>query len=103
MTDGSETRIVRANVKRLVETSSAFASYYANDTQVQTTPWDVRFMFGVITDVEPETVTARVERPVDVRISLPHAKRLLAILSDQLRQYESNIGFIPLPADEEDK
>jgi len=42
---------------------------------------------------------ARVERLVDVRISLPHAKRLLAILSDQLTQYESNVGFIPLPAD----
>jgi len=99
MTNESETQMLRANVKRLVDTSSAFASYYANDTQVQTTPWDVRFMFGVITDVEPETATARVERLVDVRISLPHAKRLLAILSDQLTQYESNVGFIPLPAD----
>lgn len=94
-----ETQIVRANVNRELKPSPSFASYYANDTQVQTTPWDVRFMFGLITDVIPETSTARVERIADVRISLQHAKRLLAILTDQLRQYETNVGFIALPPD----
>ena len=78
--------------------SSNFVSLYTNDTQLQVTPWDVRMIFGEIT--EP----ASAERPVnvikqigEVRMSPQHAKIVMLILANQLEQYESNIGPIPLP------
>jgi len=90
---------VRANIHRRVVTGKEFASYYSNDTQVQTTPWDVRFMFGVIADVDPDERTAVVERVADVRMSLEHAKKVSMILAEQIRQHEARIGFIALPPD----
>jgi hypothetical protein len=92
--------IVRANLERKLELSPTFASYYANDTQIQTTPWDVRFMFGMISDVDPESKRAIVERIADVRMSLPHAKRISEILVKQIQHYEATVGYIALPKDE---
>lgn len=89
--------IVRANVNRVVTTASTFGSYYANDTQVQTTPWDVRFIFGQITEIEPEQNRAVVQQVAEVRMSPQHAKKLVAILQQQLQSYEARIGAIPLP------
>lgn len=90
---------VRANVQRKLVTGKDFAAYYSNDTQVQTTPWDVRFMFGVIADIDPDQQTAIVERVADVRMSLEHAKKVAMILTEQIRQHEARIGFIALPQD----
>ena len=93
----SEKEIVRANKGRKTVVSPAFASYYANDTQLHTTPWDIRLSFGVITDVDKENVLVTIENIAEVRLSPPHAKKLSEILAAQVRHYEENIGFIALP------
>ena len=90
-------QIVRANVNREVVESTTFVSLYANDTQIQLSPWDVRLIFGLIS--EPATV----ERPVivktigEVRMSPQHAKKVVQILERQLRVYENTLGSIPVP------
>jgi hypothetical protein len=65
---------VRANVNRNVIAPADLPSFYANDTQVQTSPWDVRFMFGVIADIDAEKGVATIKRVADVRMSLQHAR-----------------------------
>jgi hypothetical protein len=98
MTDN--TQIARAaDLERQTEIAPGFTSYYANDTQVQTTPWDVRLMFGVIVGVSQKEQQAVVQRLADVRISLPHAKKLLEVLTEQIQHYETEVGFIALPRD----
>lgn len=89
--------VVRANLTRSVTNASTFGSYYANDTQIQTTPWDVRLIFGQITAIEPENNRASVEQVAEVRMSPQHAKRVVALLQKQLQNYEAKIGAIPLP------
>ena len=90
-------QIVRANVKREVVESTTFVSLYANDTQIQLSPWDIRLIFGLIS--EPATV----ERPVivktigEVRMSPQHAKKVVQILERQLTAYENALGSIPVP------
>lgn len=91
-------KIVRANVHREIVTSPAFVSLYANDTQVQVTPWDIRLIFGVI--AEPATQdrqTVVVQTVGEVRVSPQHAKAFALILLRQLKLYEDNVGPIPLP------
>lgn len=92
--------IIRANVERVTTVSPGFASFYVNDTQLQTSPWDVRFMFGLIQEVDQDKQIAKIERVVDVRMSLQHAKKISEVLREQIQQYESKIGFIALPPDE---
>ena len=92
-----ENVVVRANVNRNVIAPADLPAFYANDTQLQMTPWDVRFMFGVIADVDAEQSVATVQRVADVRISLQHAKRIAAILTEQIRQYEAKVGIIAVP------
>ena len=43
-----EDAIVRANINRQIIPGEAYSALYANDTQIQMSPWDFRFMFGVI-------------------------------------------------------
>ena len=84
-------------LKRINRQSPSFGTYYANDTQLQTSPWDVRFTFGLIEDINQETQTLVVEQVADVRMSLQHAKRVAAILIQQIENYENTIGPIPQP------
>jgi Protein of unknown function (DUF3467) len=89
--------LVRANLNRVVETAPTFVSLYTNDTQVQTTPWDVRLVFGEIADTTNEAVIVR--RTGEVRMSPQHAKRITVILIKQLQGYEAKFGPIPQPED----
>ena len=94
--------IVRANVNRLTEKSPSFVSLYANDVQVQTSPWDIRLILGEIdtmsaVGVDNPTITVR--QVGELRISVQLAKRLTMILVAQLRNYEELVGEIPLPKD----
>jgi len=92
--------IVRANVNRREEKSSDYFSVYANDVQLQTTPWDMRLTLGVISslptdDVGPVTVTQLGE----LRISLQLAKKLTMLMFKQISVYEERLGEIPVPKD----
>ena len=44
-------QIIRANVNRETAPGPDFVSLYANDTQVQISPWDFRIIFGLITEM----------------------------------------------------
>lgn len=83
-------------VARENKRAPGFVSVYANDVQVQTTPWDMRLVLGAVD--EPATS----EKPVmgitqlaDVRFSLQLAKRLIEIMGEQIVAYESRFGRIP--------
>lgn len=95
--DLGDASIVRANVNRIVTIAPTFSSYYSNDTQLQTTPWDVRFIFGLIAELDAKNGQVRVEQVAEVRMSPQHAKRIVALLQQQLQTYEAKIGAIPLP------
>lgn len=85
-------------VTRIVERPETFGSYYANETQVQTGPWDVRLVFSVSEIEETEGVrTARVKQQAEVRMSHQHAVTILEIISTQLRGFEEKFGKIPVP------
>lgn len=96
----SDPQIVRANQQRTVVTDSDFASLYANDLQIQTSPWDVRLIFGCIdvagTVDDPAAVIKQVG---EVRMSPQLAKKLTVILIGQLQGYEQRFGPIPQPQD----
>lgn len=93
-----ENKIVRANVNRQMVSSDQFVSIYANDTQIQTSPWDFRFVFGVISSVPTtEDPTIVVRQIGEVRMSPEHAKRIAKVLVQQVVNYERNVGPIPQP------
>jgi hypothetical protein len=95
---GVTAEVGRANINRVVTASPSFVSIYANDVQVQTTPWDIRLIFGTIQDL-PDGLegTARVMQMADLHISPQLAKTLAVILIQQIAGYEANFGTIPQP------
>jgi hypothetical protein len=83
---------------RVVTVDPNFASLYANDIQVQTSPWDMRLIFGEVGDVIQSDVPAlTIKRIGELRISLPLAKKLALIMIDQVKSYEAQVGEVPLP------
>ena len=98
--NGGHQRIVRANVQRELATSPTFVSLYTNDTQLQSSPWDFRFIFGEIARPATEKHrTALINQLGEVRMSPQHAKRVAKILDEQLEGYEKRFGLIPQPTD----
>jgi hypothetical protein len=73
-----------------------FASYYANNSEVGMTMYDITIRFGRIIGAEADAL--RVEDQALVTMSLPHAKALLLILNSYVSQYEKDNGFsLPTP------
>jgi hypothetical protein len=70
--------------------------YYANETRVQTTPWDVTLAFYSLRPVGRGTESQPVAQ-CQVAISPILAKVLHQLLGDQLAGYEKNIGKLPVP------
>lgn len=88
-------------VKREVNQSPAFFSVYANDAQVQTSPWDVRIIFGEIAKPPtPADPVANINQLGQLRISLQLAKRLAFIMTQQIQAYETRFGVLPAPPEE---
>ena len=80
--------------------SPAFFSAYANDVQVQTTPWDMRVIFGELAiTATPELPRVVVNSLGEVRMSPSLAKKVAVIMMQQLRIYEERFGAIPMPKD----
>jgi|ERR1035438_6626031 hypothetical protein len=93
-----ESMIIRANVNRKQERSPDYFSVYANDLQMQTTPWDIRLIFGLITGTPVDhTGVVNVTQLGELRLSPQLAKLVAMILTQQLRGYEEQFGEIPLP------
>jgi hypothetical protein len=97
----TETEIVRATINRNVAKSPTFVSLYSNDVQVQTSPWDVLLVLGQMQAVAgPDGPTGiHVTQIADLRMSPQLAKKVAMILIQQLKNYEEQMGPIPLPQD----
>jgi uncharacterized protein DUF3467 len=91
--------IDRTNVPK----AANFVEIYANDTYIQTSPWDVRLMLGVLTELGPDQNTPSPLRVADVRMSLHHAKKVAQLLTKQISQYERDHGPLILPGDKDDE
>jgi hypothetical protein len=88
------------SIKREDTTSPDFFSVYVNDIQVQTTPWDIRLMLGEIGGIPSEgNPIIRVKQLGEVRMSPQLAKRVMTIITEQLRTYEERFGEIPAQQD----
>jgi|ERR1700728_3160523 len=93
MPDPNQPEIIRHN-------GESFVSIYANNLQLEATPWDFRFYFGEIERAEPDATGQRlvkiyVEDKVKIVMSPQHAKAMLKVLQQNVSSYESQIGPIP--------
>ena len=76
--------------------SAEFFSTYANDVQVQTSPWDMHFIFGQVEGVaQTGEPVLHIKHLGELRISVQLAKSLTKIMIDQLKAYEERFGPIP--------
>ena len=89
---------LRIALNRREEMSAGFVSLYANETQVAITPWDVCLRLGLLVEggggVNDTIVVSRL---ADVRMSLPHVKKLMEILTNVIEQYERQVGAVAMP------
>ena len=85
-------------VVRHVLRSPDFKAYYANETQIQTGPWDVRLVFSTTELDEADSVRTLTSRQVaEVRMSHQMAMTVVEILTGQLKGFEQKVGKIPMP------
>jgi hypothetical protein len=91
-------KLDRTNVPK----SASFVDVYANDTLLQVTAWDARFMFGVITEPGLDQTKVGIVRVADVRMSLQHAKRVAQLLNEHIKRYEDQHGQLKIPGDGKD-
>jgi len=74
-----------------------FFSVYANDIQVQTSPWDMRFILGEIDSPgTPDDPVVTIKQLGEFRISPQLANRLATIIAGQVQAYEQRFGAIPV-------
>ena len=78
--------------------SPSFVSIYANDIQVQTSPWDMHFDLGEISILPTRArPIMTINKIAELRISPQLAKVLTGILMKQVAAYEEQFGEIPAP------
>lgn len=71
--------------------------YYANNTSVETTLWDVCLRFAETIETDREANIIKVREVARVRMSLQHARVIVGILNQHLERYEHDYGAIPGP------
>jgi uncharacterized protein DUF3467 len=76
------------------ERSEKFSRLYTNSAQLRVSPWDFTFAFG---EIEPAGDGMKVTQHVEIVMSPQHAKALLAILANNVQEYEKQVGDIRLP------
>ena len=89
--------IIRANINREMVASDAYVTLYVNDTQIQISPWDFRFLLGVIVSTPDDRSSVRIQQVGEVRMSPQHAKTVARVLLQQIQNYEEHVGQIPQP------
>jgi hypothetical protein len=76
--------------------SEKFTSIYSNSANLEVTPWDFKFIFGVL--VKPVMGgIPKIENLTEVTMSPQHAKALLGVLNTNVQEYEKQVGEIKLP------
>ena len=81
--------------KVVVEQSETTPIYYVNNTQIQTSYWDVGMHLSVTVGVDQESNTTLVRPLAHIRMSHQHARVIVDILTQQLEEYEKHHGPIP--------
>lgn len=85
---------VRLYGREVVQTNREEApTFYANNLLLQSTVWDVRLGFGMLSETTEDTITVR--SVVNIMLSPQHAKAVSDILRKQIEHYEANYGRIP--------
>jgi hypothetical protein len=74
--------------------SEKFQRVYSNAANIEVTAWDFNIIFGELKKTEGKMT---IEQSVMVTMSPQHAKALADILSNNVREYEKNVGEIKLP------
>lgn len=82
--------------RKVVHTGDA-PVYYANNTEIAMTSFDISIKFAQIVDADSEVVNVRDQ--AIVAMSLHHAKALARILVAYVKQFEQQHGklFVPTP------
>lgn len=87
---------VQLHGKEIVLTNQEEApTFYANNLLLQSSVWDVRLAFGLLTGATDETLIVR--SMVNIILSPQHAKAVSDILRKQVEHYEAAYG--PIPSD----
>lgn len=73
--------------------SPLFRTIYSNTTRLAYTPWDIHISFSQMSDVSQSGKA--IDDEVCVIMSPQHAKVLVAMWQDTIRQYESKFGEVP--------
>ena len=76
--------------------SEKCATIYSNSTNLEVTPWDFKFIFGVLVKPAAGNIP-KIESLAEVVMSPQHAKALLGLLNTNVQEYEKNVGEIKLP------
>jgi hypothetical protein len=74
--------------------SDKFTKVYANSANLEITPWDFKLVFGELIRDKGEH---KIEEIVAVVMSPQHAKALLNVMQNNVREYEKQVGEIKLP------
>ncbi len=75
--------------------SDRYAVFYANNTEVGASPWDMRFKFAQLAGGDETHIF--VEDQCDVVLSLQHAKALGIIIRQHIKSYEAAFGKLAIP------
>lgn len=73
--------------------SPHFRTIYSNTTRLAYTPWDIHISFSQMSDVSQSGKA--IDDEVCVIMSPQHAKVLVAMWQDTIRQYEDKFGEVP--------
>jgi hypothetical protein len=79
----------------VTEDSVAVPTFYANNTAVETSLWDVFLKFAQTLETDKELNLVKVREVAYVRLSPQHARVVADILTAQLENYERVFGAIP--------
>ena len=79
----------------VVSDAPAVPMFYANNTGVETSVWDVCLKFGETIETDRKQNITKVRELAWVRLSPQHARVVVRILMQQLENYERHFGAIP--------
>lgn len=77
-----------------IQNAHDYREDYANSVMVKGTLWDMQFLFGRIDQTSPETL--RISQFAAVYVSPQQAKAMLAVLQQNVAEYERQFGAIAI-------
>src|SRR5438270_12732900 len=80
-----------------VQPEGGIIRVYANNVAIGTTPFDMRIIFGEVTDVGAETRKVTIEQNVQVTMSWAEAKLVAKFIERHVQAYEKKNGTLTTP------